>query len=80
MNHLEEVTAVCALSGHQLKLKFKSGEDRLFDCTPYLNKGLFKALQNEAVFNQVRLCSGSIAWPGGLDLSPETLFDRSIPF
>jgi hypothetical protein len=79
MNNLEEVTAVSPLTGYKLELRFKSGEHRVFDCTPYLGKGLFQTLQNEAVFQQVKLCSGSIAWPGGLDLSPETLFDRSNP-
>jgi hypothetical protein len=79
MSHLEEVTKVSPLAGYKLELRFKSGDHRVFDCSPYLNKGLFQALQNEAVFRQVKLCGGSVAWPGGLDLSPETLFDRSNP-
>lgn len=65
------------LPDHRLKLTFDTGEVRIFDVTPYLDKGVFRALQSEALFNQVEVVAGSVEWPGEIDLSHDTLFLRS---
>ncbi|MBF0159612.1 MAG: DUF2442 domain-containing protein [Magnetococcales bacterium] len=62
-----------------LILTFTNGEQRCFDVSPYLNKGIFKELTNSAYFRSVRAVSGFIVWPNGQDFSPDTLYLRSVP-
>lgn len=63
---------------HRLLLEFDNGETRIFDLTPYLDKGVFRALRDGAEFAQARVVDGSIEWPGEIDLSYDTLYLRSV--
>jgi hypothetical protein len=73
------VTAVTPLKDYKLLLGFTNGEQRIFDMSPYLDKGVFKQLKDIAYFNAVRVSGGSIVWPEEQDLCPDTLYEKSIP-
>ncbi len=73
------VKHVRPLKNYQLELTFENGEHRLFDMTPYLSQGVFVRLQNPAVFQAARVVSGSVEWPGEIDLSYDTLYLESRP-
>jgi hypothetical protein len=49
---METVIKVIALDNFHLELWFNNGEHRLFDARPYLNKGVFIALQDINRFKQ----------------------------
>ncbi len=72
------VTRATPQADHRLLLEFANGETRLFDLTPYLDKGVFSALRDSAEFAQVRIVDGSVEWPGEIDLSYDTLYLRSV--
>ncbi len=74
-----KLMAVRAIDGHCLEVTFDSGETRLFDATPYLNRGIFAELQDPEYFKAVRLIHGGVAWPNEQDLSADTLYLRSQP-
>lgn len=74
---MESVIAVKAKESYMLELKFNTGETRLFDATPYLEKGVFKKLKDQALFKQAYVAFDTVCWPGNLDISPETLYDKS---
>jgi hypothetical protein len=74
-----KVTAVKALENFQLALTFNTGETRVFDVAPYLDKGIFTELREPAYFRSVRLAFGSIAWPNEQDFGPESLYVESRP-
>jgi hypothetical protein len=44
-----------------------------------LNRGIFVRLQNHAQFQAARVVAGSVEWPGGLDLSYDTLYLECQP-
>ena len=67
------------LEDYRLEVVFDSGELRRFDLTPYLERGVFARLRNRALFNNARVVAGSIEWPGGLDLSYDTLYLEGTP-
>lgn len=60
-------------------LWFDTGDHRWFDVRPYLEAGDFRRLKDEALFRQVQAALDTVCWPGGLDMAPDTLFDRSLP-
>ena len=63
-----------------LEVEFETGERRLFDLTPYLHRGVFVRLQDRSVFRSARVVAGSVEWPGGIDLSYDTLYLEGRPF
>ncbi len=73
------VVQVYPLDDYRLEIEFENGEQRVFDVKPYLPRGIFIRLQNPAVFRAARVVAGSVEWPGGLDLSYDTLYLDSQP-
>ncbi len=71
------VIDVQPLEHHQLLLTFENGEKRIFDVTPYLDKGVFQELKDEKVFKTVRICFDSIEWMNQADIDPEVLYTDS---
>ena len=76
---MESVTSVHTRDDFYLEIKFDTGETRLFDARPYLEKGVFRRLQDLALFKQAYVAFDTVCWPGNLDIAPETLYDRSRP-
>ena len=74
-----QVTRLTPQANHRLLLEFSNGEMRLFDLTPWLDRGVFRALRDSAEFAQAQVVDGSVEWPGEIDLSFDTLYLRSVP-
>jgi hypothetical protein len=79
MNMNPHVKNVKVMADFQLAVEFENAERRVFDLKPYLNRGIFVRLQNRAFFEAARMVAGSVEWPGGLDLSYDTLYLESQP-
>jgi hypothetical protein len=62
---------------YMLRLYFTNGEVRRFDMKPYLDKGIFKELIDEALFNSVRPDGLSIEWANEASICPDTLYLNS---
>jgi hypothetical protein len=73
------VKDVRPLDNYELEVSFENGESRRFDVKPYLGRGIFVRLRDLALFRGVRVIAGSIEWPGGLDLSYDTLYVDGKP-
>jgi Protein of unknown function (DUF2442) len=74
-----QVIRLTPQADHSLLLEFSNGERRLFDLTPWLDKGVFRGLRDSAEFAQAHVVDGSVEWPGEIDLSFDTLYLRSVP-
>jgi hypothetical protein len=68
------VTTVEPLANFKPKVVFANGDARLFDVSPYLDKGIFTQLKDEQYFKKVRVAFGAIAWPNEQDFSHDTLY------
>jgi Protein of unknown function (DUF2442) len=75
---MEAVIHVQPLNDYILKVAFNTGQIKLFDVKPYLDKGVFVTLKDKALFNQAYVDYDTVCWPGNLDIAPETLFDRGV--
>lgn len=74
------VTAVTPNDDYTLTLTFTNGETRLYDMKPWLDRGVFRELQNIGYFRCVCLNGlGSIQWPREQDVCPDTLYEESVP-
>ena len=71
------IISVSANEDFTLTLVFSNGEVGNFDMKEYLDKGVFRELQDYALFQTVRLSLGSIEWIHGQDLCPDTLYLKS---
>lgn len=74
---LPRLSAVEVCPDYQLLLTFKNGERRRFDASPLLSLPAYKPLRN--VFPSARVEFGTVVWTGDIDVSPETLYLRSVP-
>ena len=75
------VTAVQALDASRLRVTFETGETKLFDCSPYLGEGVFRALTESEAFSRVRVVEegGGVGWESGADLSRDNLYASGKP-
>lgn len=72
------VIDVTPLNDYKLRLKFKNGEEKIFDMKPYLETGIFKALKDENFFRTVRISFDTVEWANEVDIDPETLYHESV--
>ena len=68
------VTDVQPRDNYTLNVAFETGELRRFDATPYLDRGVFRRLRKRPLFKAARVVAGSVAWPGEIDLSYDTVY------
>ncbi|MDP1901614.1 MAG: DUF2442 domain-containing protein [Rubrivivax sp.] len=73
------VTAVTPLEGCALLLQFNNGDRRRMDVRPYLAYPVFERLREPAFFALVQADHGTVNWPGGIDLDPDSLYLESVP-
>ncbi len=78
MDTLLDVVAVVANPDFTLRLEFENDEVRMFDMTPLLDKKPFSRLR-PTLFFEAYVDYGTVVWPGGIDVAPETLYLRSKP-
>ena len=79
---LIEVTGVRVLGHYRLRLWFSHGKVGDVDVSDIRDKdNLFADLRDPAYFAKVRVDPevGTIAWPNGIDLSPERLYREVMP-
>lgn len=76
---MKKIINVEPLEDYKLLLTFDDNVKKIKDMKPYLNKGVFKALQNKDFFNSVKIVLGTIAW-GDIDMCPDTLYETSEDF
>ena len=71
---MNKVIAVKANDDFSLDLKFNGGSVKRFDVKPYLERGVFKELNDLNYFKKVLIAFGTVQWPDEQDISPETLY------
>lgn len=71
--------SVTPLENYRLELHYETGEERVFDVTPYIGSGWFGELKDTAYFNRVRVLDDGygIEWPNGQDIAPHELYEYS---
>jgi hypothetical protein len=75
MVDLVHVTSVDWLGEHRLRLTFEDGSEGDLDLSSWSWHGVFGPLEDPAYFGRAKLDDelGTIVWPNGADIAPETL-------
>ncbi|HUP23591.1 MAG TPA: DUF2442 domain-containing protein [Thermoanaerobaculia bacterium] len=74
---LKDIVEVRHLGGYRLHLRFEDGAEGELDLSGRLQfHGVFARLEDVSEFGKVRVNpeSGTIEWPGGIDLDPDVLY------
>jgi len=76
---LVDIIAVRTLPNYGLELNYANGELRRFDMRLLLTMTPWTAVAAQAIFDRVYVEHGTVAWPGDVDVAPETLYADSVP-
>ena len=76
---LLDVTDVTVQPGFTLFLEFENGEKRRFDMAAYIDQKPWVRLKSGNAFQCAFVENGTVAWPGNIDIDPETLYEYSVP-
>jgi len=73
ISSLYDVVRVKAADDYRLEVAFEDGLERSFDMRPLLDKKPYTKLRDQSLFREARVGYGTVVWPGGVDIAPETL-------
>lgn len=73
------VQTVSPLKNYKIALTFSNGEEKIYDCNPLLDFGIFKELRDVSYFNSVKVMGGTISWNMRQDICPDTLYIDAKP-
>ncbi len=75
-----KVIKIKVLPDKIMLITFSNHETRLFDGT-ILREGVFKKLQDEALFNSAKVDHGIVSWMDGeIDCAPEFMYKNSYEY
>ncbi len=73
------LTNVKALPNYQLEVSFIDGTHGFVDMSARIvspRAGIFSALKDLELFNQVYIEYGAVTWPGEIDLAPDAMHEE----
>jgi len=77
MWNFNDVTQIEYRSGYSFFIAFDDGLSATIDFSDYLHRGpIFAPLRDPDFFRHARIEGGTIAWPNGADVAPETLYEK----
>ena len=77
---LQDILQAKHLGGHKLHLRFEDGVEGDVDLETFVKfTGVFEPLKDPDYVGRVRVEPeyGTVAWPNGADVAPETLYERA---
>ena len=74
-----DVIAVVAHRDYRIVVTFADQRSVNFDMQPYLKYPFFKPLGEPSRFLAVRIVDGTVARPGDIDMSPDTIYMADDP-
>lgn len=74
-----KITEATAVDRFHVFLRFDDGTTGSVDLSHLAGRGVFRAWQQEGVFEQLSISpAGALQWPGDLDLCPDSLYLQMV--
>jgi len=70
---LIRVVSAKYVRGHQLRIEFSDGSKKTVDFSRWLGGEVFQPLVDKREFKRFFIEGGTVCWPNGADIAPETL-------
>ena len=77
MSFLPAVVRAEYRGGYLIHLVFNDGVERTVDFASWLEGPVFEPIRDVAYFQRFFLEAGTVTWPNGADVAPETLHERA---
>ena len=78
MSFLPSVIRAEYQGGFEIRLTFNDNSERTVDFSQWLDGPVFEPLKDPKYFQRFFLDGGTVAWPNGADIAPETLYEAGI--
>jgi hypothetical protein len=72
-----QLPAVWAASEVELRLVFNDGSENTIDFAKWLVGPVFEPLKTADFFRRFFVDGGTVVWPNGADVAPETLYEKA---
>ena len=77
MWQMNDIISVRYKSHYTYRIVFDDGTEGDVDFSEYIGKGpIFEPLSDMKFFRQAFIEGGTIAWPNGADIAPETVYEK----
>lgn len=73
-NRLVRVVSAEYVRGYQIHLRFTDGSAKTVDFSRWMHGEVFAPLRNKRQFKRFFVSGGTVSWPNGADIAPETLY------
>ena len=73
MEFLPSVVVAQYRGAHRIRLVFNDGAEAVINFRPWLKGPIFEPLKDLDFFRRFFVDGGTVAWPNGADVAPETL-------
>ena len=76
-----EVIEAKIIKDYSVEIVFDDLKRGVVDLRQYLGKGIFKGLLDKKKFRRMKVDAelGTICWPNGADIAPDTLYSEARP-
>ncbi len=70
------ITKAAHVKGYEIELAFNDGSSGIINLKPYLDKPIFRPLNDIEFFKAFKLGSWTVEWENGADFAPEFLYEK----
>jgi hypothetical protein len=79
MWNMNDVVSIEYKRGYVYRVVFDDGKGGEVDFSEYMGRGpVFEPLRNTSFFKNAKIEGGTISWPNGADIAPETLYEKIV--